>query len=171
MKKLIVVTLLLSVLSSYSQTVEITEATDEDLKEYLSVTYHAFKQDQENYYEKTRMWGFEFVIYYEDKPLYRGDILKPYFASPGMYHNQNSSKYSLGIRFLIPLDGLDRETQLQLREHDKLMLVEGDNEKKYVSPKPVYTIARSEEYKNEFTTHTNLTDKVSIKIFKTVLKN
>lgn len=169
MKTLLTFTLFILSISSYAQTIERTEATDAELLEYLQIFGVHFEEEHEAHYEKTRMWGFEYVIFYNEKPLYRGDILKNYYTYPS-YSNNTHSNYELSVNFLFPIDDLDRETQLDLRENERLKLLTGKNGKKHIRTGGKWPLIIYNYKKKNIDKYLTLAPKVTIKIYKTILK-
>ncbi|VAW11319.1 hypothetical protein MNBD_BACTEROID03-288 [hydrothermal vent metagenome] len=169
MKTLLTFTLFILSISSYAQTIERTETSDAELLEYLQLFGVYFEEEHETHYEKTRMWSFEYVIFYNSKPLYRGDILKNYYTYPS-YSNNTHSNYELSVKFLLPIDDLDRETQLELRENERLKLLTGKNGKKYIRTRDKWPIIIYNYKKKNIEKYFTLSPKVTIKVYKTILK-
>jgi hypothetical protein len=145
--------------------------TDAELKEFMESPHYAFDGKQESHYAKTRMDSYEFIIYYENEPIFRSELKKPFFSSPNLYRaGPDSNANALYIMFLFPIDDLDRETQLELRENEKLRLFTSKSGKKYITSAPSYSIVRNVPYKKIFTRNENLSPKVSIKLYKSILE-
>lgn len=171
MKTSSAVILLFSSLCLQAQTINITEVSNEELKEYLKVNANDFQENQERYYEAHRMNGFQFIIYYEDKAIYSGDILKPRFQGSSSFTNHNFNTSRVLIDFLVPIDEMDKETALELRANEMLRLLTSDSGKNYVYPSGGWLLYKDDYKTKKIERFETLAPKVTIKIYSTTLSD
>jgi hypothetical protein len=161
MKKIILPILLFISLTNYSQNINSTELTSEEIK-FLAQDIITFigepnNEDYENSI-KNNLVNYEFHILYNDSLIYRGAIKKPSLS------DINSNINRKNTAFCLEYDIFDTVTKLELAENKKLKINQNQEGKKFYWTDD-YELFKIDKYKG-LIVNDKLTENIKIKFYK-----